>query len=349
MTLKSLIPPLLGLTQVLSFQLIAKELNLLMWEDTLSEHVVQQWQVQSGNTLHITHFDSNDDRDTLLTANNNLPFDILILDNVSSKIYGQLGGLVDVSQISNRSHNRERWNNACGDYGQPYFWGVIGIVYRSDKVQQPPKKWRDFINPPTELSGHIGLLNDTTDSFLPFFASRGISSETENSHALKQVYSTMLSFNHHVLTYQYPLSFIGSNKNADKLYMAVGYSGDEHLLNRTQNIEHWKFVLPEERPSLWLDCLTINQHSDNKEIAKQFLNYLSDPIIAAKNATEIKAATTNVSALKLVPAWYLNGASLLPEEKHISQGQIDSPLSSENISLRAKILSQLLNDHETQH
>jgi len=349
MTLKSLMPLLIGLTYTSSFQIAAKELNLLMWEGTLSERVVQQWQALSGVTLHITHFDNSDSRDTLLTGNKGLPFDILILDNVAANIYGQLDELVDVSKLSNRSNNHKRWNDACGDYGQPYFWGSVGIVYRSDKIPHPPKKWRDFINPPAELSGHISLLNDSTDSFLPFLVSRGISPETDSAHALKQSYSAMINFNHHVLTYQYPPSFVKHNLNAEQLYMGVAYSGDEHLLNRIQNVDYWQFTLPEDRPQIWLDCLAISQHSDKKQLAKQFLNHLSDPKISAINATDIKAATTNVSALKLLPAWYLNDASLVADGRNILQGQLDSALSAENIRLRAKILSQLLNDHETQY
>ncbi|MBA5764508.1 extracellular solute-binding protein [Vibrio sp. 404] len=320
-----------------------------MWEDTLSDRVIQQWQAQTGTTIHITYFDNSDDRDTLLTVNKDLPFDILILDNVAANIYGKLGELVDVSDLHNRQNNHQRWNRACGDHGQPYFWGSVGIVYRSDKIPHPPKKWRDFISPPGELSGHISLLNDSTDSFLPFLISRGISAETDNAHALKQSYSEMLNFNHHVLTYQYPLSFVKWNPNADQLYMGVAYSGDEHLLNRIQNVDYWRFTLPEDRPQIWLDCIAVSQHSNKKSLSKQFLNYLSDPKISAINATDVKAATTNVSALKLLPAWYLNDASLAADNENIPQGQIDSALSAENIRLRAKILSQLLNDHETQH
>lgn len=346
MTLKSLVPLLIGLT---STQITATELNLLIRDDTLSERVIQQWQAQTGTTLHITHFENNDDRNTLLTVNKDLPFDIFVLDDVAANIYGRIGELVDVSDLYNRQNNHQRWNDACGDHGQPYSWGIVGIVYRSDKVSHPPKRWRDFINPPAELSGHLSLPNDSTDSFLPFLNSRGISPYTDNAQALKQSFSTMSDFNHHVLTYQYPPSFVKHDQNAELLYMGVAYSGDEHLLNRIQNTNHWKFIFPEGRPQIRLDCIAVSQHSNKKALSKQFLNYLSDPKISAINAIDIKTATTNVSALKLMPAWYLNDASLAAEKENILQGQIDSALSAENIRLRAKILSQLLNDHETQH
>jgi spermidine/putrescine transport system substrate-binding protein len=84
-------------------------------------------------------------------------------------------------------------------------------------------------------------------------------------------------------------------------------------------------------------------------MAKAFLNYISDPEIAAKNAIDIKAATPNLSALKQVPDWYKNDASLFPSSERIKNSIIDSELSAENISLRTKIINHIVKNHEAQY
>lgn len=349
MTIRTLFYYSLLLMPTVSFSLSAKQLNLLMWEDSLSTRVINQWQKETGIAINITHFDSNDDRDILLSGNQNLPFDILVLDNISTNVFAELGKLAQISKIKNRKHHDTFWLETCGEFGMPYFWGSVGVVYRIDKVKSPPKTWAEFIRPPPELSGHIGLLNDTTDSFLPFLLSRGISPNTDNAVALKQTYQAMRRFNRHVLTYQYPLTFINQASNAQQLYLAMAYSGDQHLLNQQHGKDIWRFTTLSQQPQLWVDCLTINKKSAKQAIAKQFISYVSSPNMSATNATEIKAATTNRSARKLLPGWYLNDALLSAETENILVSQMEQVLSAENISLRAKILSQLLIDHETQY
>ncbi|WP_232055052.1 spermidine/putrescine ABC transporter substrate-binding protein [Vibrio taketomensis] len=348
MTLKPLPVFSIVLAFLYSNSVVAKQLNLLMWQDTLSEQVIDLWHQQTNITLNITYFDNDDDRDSLLTNNRHQHFDVLILDNIATNVFGNLEKLTDLSQLTNRQHHNEVWNQMCGDYGQPYFWGTLGVVYRQDKVPSPPETWQQFINPVPELSGHIGMLNDTTDSFVPFLLSQKHDLYTADSNALKNSYAAMQQFSRHILTYEYPLSYITHHKQ-DELHMALAYSGDEHQLNKVQNTHHWQFIQPLEQPLIWLDCWAISKNSAKKIQAKQLLNFLADPKIAAINATDIKAATTNVSALKLMPDWYLNNALWQQEEKILTEGKIDSALSAENIRLRAKILTQLLNIHEAQY
>lgn len=325
------------------------QLNLFMWEDTMSPAVIKQWQQSTLNSLQFTHFDNDDERNVLMSRSEQLPFDIIVLDNISAQLYGQLGQLENLSQLSNREHQDPRWQQACGDYAVPYFWGYLGIVYRKDKVKNPPTTWHEFINPPAELSGHIGMLNDTVETFLPLLSSLNVAPNTANAQVLQQSFAQMITFSESVLTYEYVLSFIRGNPKADELYMALAYSGDEHSLNRYQEDAEWAFILPNGSPYIWVDCIAVNQASPNKALAMTFLEYLSDPIIAATNAIDVKAATPNRSALKRLPQWYLNDASLAPQETLIAQGQIDIPLSAENISLRTKIINRILKHHETQH
>ncbi len=72
------------------------------------------------------------------------------------------------------------------------------------------------------------------------------------------------------------------------------------------------------------------------------------PEVAAINAKDIKAATPNLSALNLMPDSYRNDASLFPDPALLEQGIIDSELLPAHISLRAKIINSILEQHEAQ-
>tara|TARA_Y100001956_G_C4127126_1_gene190835 strand:+ start:1922 stop:2965 length:1044 start_codon:yes stop_codon:yes gene_type:complete len=324
-------------------------LNIYLWEDTLSPKVIEQWQEKQGSPVLLSHFDNDDERSLLMMKSIQLPFDIVLLDNVSANIYGQLGSFERLTDLPNRKHNANKWNQACGDYAIPYFWGTVGIAYRKDLIKQPPMTWHEFVEPNEALNGRIGMINDTVESFLPLFYSLGISPTTDDRNEIQQAYPALQAFSQRVLTFEYLLSYFRSHGKSDQLQIALAYSGDHHSLNRLFEQDIWDFVVPEGETYVWLDCLAVNSHSNNKELAKAFLNYLSDPTVAAMNATDIKAATPNLSALKLMPAWYRNDASLFPSPERMENSYIDSILSAENISLRTKIINRIVKNHEAQY
>ncbi|WP_114786932.1 polyamine ABC transporter substrate-binding protein [Vibrio tetraodonis] len=325
-------------------------INIYMWEDTISPYVVEDWESSTGMPLKATHFDNDDERNLLMMKSLQLPFDVVILDNVSAQIYGRFGAFKDLSTLKNRHHNGNKWLQACGDYAVPYFWGTVGIAYRKDLVPTPPSTWSEFTSPPKELEGRIGMINDTIESFLPTFYSLGLAPDEGTPSAIKAAYPQLQSFNEKILTYEYILSYVrGTENHNDKLAMALAYSGDQYSLNRYFVGNKWAFTIPDGEIFIWLDCLAINNRSTNPEGAKAFLEYLMDPEVAAKNAIFIKASTPNLTALKQTPDWYKNDASLFPSQKRIDQGRVDVELSPENISLRTKILNRILKRHETQY
>ncbi|NOH81234.1 spermidine/putrescine ABC transporter substrate-binding protein [Vibrio sp. RE86] len=334
-----------------SSKLFAAEtpLKIYMWEDTLSPEIRANWESKTATPLLLSHFDNDDERSLLMMKSVQLPFDVVVLDNVSAKIYGRLGAFENLTHLDNRSHNDAKWNQACGDYAIPYFWGSVGVAYRKDIVHSPPETWTDFIHPPDELVGKIGMINDSTETFLPVFYSLGIPPTTENPADMQSAYSKVMSFSDTVLTYEYILSYIRSQSNPNQLQMSLAYSGDQYSLNRFFGNDLWDFTIPDGEMFLWVDCLAISTHSEQKGAAKAFLEYLMDPKIAAKNAIDIKAATPNASAIKLLPDWYLNDSSLFPSKERINNARIDSELSAENISLRTKIINQLLKRHEAKY
>lgn len=324
-------------------------LNVYLWEDTLSPQVVELWERNNNYQIQRSHFDNDDERSLLMMKSVQLPFDIVVLDNVSAQIYGRQGIFEDLSKLPNRKHNAAKWNQACGTHAVPYFWGSVGIAYRKDLIANPPKTWDEFVHPPAELEGRIGMINDSVETFLPLFYSLGIAPTTEDVSQIQSAYESLQRFSEKVLTFDYILSYIRSQKNYDKLQMALAYSGDQHSLNRFFTGDNWDFSVPDGELYIWVDCLAVSSHSENKRAALSFLNHLSDPENAAKNAIHIKAATPNLSALKLMPDWYLNDASLFPGEERVANAHIDSELSAQNISLRTKIINRILKRHEAQY
>ena len=48
-----------------------------------------------------------------------------------------------------------------------------------------------------------------------------------------------------------------------------------------------KYLMPSEGTNLWFDAMVIPRHSENPQLAEQFINFMTRPEIAAMNAAYI--------------------------------------------------------------
>lgn len=344
--MKGRIISLMAMTAMFSSPTISSELNIYLWEDTLSPRVIQAWNKTHDTKINTYHFDNDDERSLLLLDGATLPFDIIVLDNVSAQLFSSQSLFEDLTHLKGRENNDTRWIKACGTQAVPYFWGYVGIAYRKSKVSPPPSRWKDLIDIDDNLKGHVGLLDDSVETLLPALYSMNKSPLTASVSELKAAYNKLKKSVPDVLTFEYALSYIRSHADNNDLYMALSYSGDQFSLNRFFDDDDWNFALPEGRPYLWVDCLAINSHSTNKKQAQLFLEYLMKPEIAAMNALDIKGATPNQQAVKLLPDSYIQDQAIFLPDNMLSQSIVDSELSASNLSLRAKIINSVIEQHE---
>ena len=343
-------PFLFSLAAMLPTALNAAEpLQLYVWEDTLGSGVQKKWESDNNQSLLLHYFDNDDERNKLMLNSDSLPFDVVVFDNVSANIYGKQGALVDLSELPNRQHISPRWLEACGDHAVPYFWGVLGLVYRESKLAVPPSSWRELIYPSSDVKGHISLIEDTIETLLPVMYVLGYPTHSDDTKSLREAHQVLLNLQPDILTYEYPISYVKSHDNADSLFLSMAYSGDQFSLNQSLEQEDWQFVIPSEGTHIWVDCIAINSASMQQENAKKLLNDLMNPAIAAQNALEVMAATPNLSALALLPESYTQDSTLFPSQEIISKSVIDRRLTPNNINLRAKIINNVVKSHEAQY
>ncbi|WP_165310426.1 polyamine ABC transporter substrate-binding protein [Vibrio ziniensis] len=330
----------------LSSHVIASELNIYLWEDTISPRIIDAWNQTHDIKLNFYHFDNDDERSLLMLSSEQIPFDVVILDNVSAQIFSHQETFENLSTFTPNQHNGAMWQQACGTHSVPYFWGYVGIAYRKSKVTKPPTKWRELVDIDETMKGHVGLIQDSVETFLPALYSLNFSPLTASVEELKQAYQKLETATPDVLTYEYALSYVRSHSNSDNLYMSLSYSGDQFSLNRYFDNDDWAFALPEGEPYIWVDCLAVNHYSPNKQQAKLFLEFLMQPEIAAINAQDIKAATPNASAMVFMPDSYIKDKTIFLSDDLLTHSIIDSQLSSSNLSQRAKIINSLIKQHE---
>ena len=317
----------------------ADELVLLNWDEYLADEVVTAFQHETGHTIRSVIYDSDEQRDEILSSSSGNEFDLVVIDSMAAQLFGNNHLLEKIvrQKIPSLDHIDPRWRESCGRYGVPYFWGTSGIVYRSDKLQQKPDSWADLLVPTDALKGHVGMHLDFYDTLVPPLKMAGASINTENTQQLKAAYELLLKQKPHVLTYQYAISFMQEAHNKDQLHMAFAYSGDQYALNGDDEDGPWHYVIPKEGTAIWIDCLSVVATTTKKMAAFQFIEFINRPNIAALNANEVGSATVNMAALKLLHKEILEDTSLYPAQKTIENSEYYRLLSDANLRQRNRI------------
>jgi spermidine/putrescine transport system substrate-binding protein len=330
----------------------AQTLTILTWDAYFSSALLTAWEARTGATVKQILFDKEEVRNSMLGNVREGSLDLVLIDQVSASLFGERGLLLPVSHytgVANLQNLDSRWVQTCGDYASPYFWGSMGLVYRSDKVTTPPASWQALLDPEPSLAGHIGMLDSYIDTLAPSLLVRGESINTGDEALLSTVYDELRALIPGVLTFEYALSFVGTDPRGDDLYMALGYSGDHLELNRLANTDTWKYIVPGEGTALWIDCMAVLEGSANKALALDFLNFLNAPDVAAENSLTLGIASPNQAAIALQPEAFRNDPLVYPDEESFGQFQeYDKDITLSNMMVRNRITSALVNLHEAQ-
>jgi len=333
-------PVWIGLWLLLfSFSAQASKLLLLNWEDYLAQEVVVAFKKEFGHDIQSVIYDSDEQRDEILLSSAGKGFDLVVIDSLSLQLLGP-GLLVAINEknVSSLKQTAARWREGCGGYGTPYFWGTLGIVYRSDILPARPDSWADLLMPNDALKGHIGMLLDYSDTLTPALRMQGASVNTGDISELKGAYELLLKQKPFVLTNRYAISFQQEAKDKDQLHMALAYSGDEYGLNGEGNQGPWQYVVPKEGTSMWIDCLSVTASSPNKKAALEFINFINRAEIAALNANELGSTTVNVAAEKILNDKTPMAIELYPSPKTLSISEPYQPISDANLRQRNRII-----------
>jgi spermidine/putrescine transport system substrate-binding protein len=326
----------------------AETLNLLIWEKYISPKILERWTAETGIGVREIFFDNGDDRDRIL-ADPNSDVDLAILNENVTSLYSRNGKLMEVSDqtVPSAKNSIPRWRERCAGYALPYFWGTLGIVYRSDKVTVPPTSWDDLLKPNKELYGHIAMQTGYDDLLTPALIMTGSTVSAENASELKKAFEVLKAQAPAVKTYDYVITSAQNATYGKDIHMALAYSGDQFVLSDTTSLP-WKYVLPKEGSVLWVDCLAANANSKRRDSAMRFLNFINQPDVAAENSIYLSLPTTNAAAIPLLPEKMRNDPQIFPPEDVVEASQFYLEYPAAVVQLRKRIVSTVTGIHDAQ-
>ncbi len=328
----------------------SQTLNLLIWETYISPRVIERWKALTHTDINQVYFDSGDKRDSML-SNPGSMIDLAIIENARIDPLGERGLLtaLHTQSLPNLAFIAPRWRDACGPYGAAYFWGTDGILYRSDKVAVAPTSWPELLQPATGLRQHVAMLKDDDDLLAAPLSFLKRPTDTDDTGDLRRAFAVLEAQAPSVLTYDYIMTAQQQPAFAGKIYMALGYTGDQVALNRdAAAMNAWHFATPHEGSVIWVDCLAVVDKSRHRDLALKFIDFVNAPENAAEDALYLKLPTPNEAALRLLPDAMRTDPEIYPAADIMARSRLRRRVPATTLQLRRRIVSALVSSNDTQ-
>ncbi|MGY8870773.1 MAG: polyamine ABC transporter substrate-binding protein [Pseudomonadales bacterium] len=315
------------------------ELKVYIWEDYISQELLDKWEEKTGHKVNLVFYDSDESRDEVLGSGNGKGFDLAVFDSISAQLFGKNNKLLALSpgNVPSLIDTDPHWKESCGNFGLPYLWGSLGIIYNKEKVIPAPTSWRHLLYPEQKYQGHVVMVEDAIDTLVAPLLLEGKSINTEDKSELQAAFTHLKNQAPSLLGYGYALTY--EKQNEGQMYMALGYSGDQLSLNEMSQSEAWGFVYPKEGTAIWMDCFSVMKWSSKKELALEFIEFINQPSNAALNSEWLGLATPNKRALKQLPEDVLSDTNIYPTKEIINNSHSYRIISDANMTQRHRIIN----------
>ncbi len=324
----------------------AQSLTLFNWEEYMDPALLEAFREETGITVREVYYQTDElKNETLLNTNGGQGFDLIIGSGFSFRAYVQQGWLapVDRDKVRHLGEIDPRWQReypTVSKHAIPYFWGTVGIAYRTDKVSRPVTSWMDLFRPDETLKGRIVMIRDGLDTISLALKALGFSLATDDPAAITDAETLLREQRPYVLEYGYIDLTADSSLITGEAWMAMAYNGDALALQDKD--ERIAFAVPAEGTNLWIDYIAVLKSSASKDHAFRFIDFINRPRNAARLAEHVYYATPNRAAEKLLPAEYLGNPSIYPPNEVLDKSETYSTIGPLQLRARNRAFARIV-------
>ena len=250
---------------------------------------------RTGIRVNYTTFDSNESLYSKLVGGG-ADYDVIIPSDymVSRLIHENMLAELDFSNIPNFRYIDESFRDPDydpeGRYSVPYTWGVVGLFYNTDYIEEEITSWSSLWD--DRYAGKILMFDNPRDSFAIAQLLLGQSlNTTEESDWLE---AAALLKQQKPMVQAYVMDRIFDKMESGEAWIAPYYSGDAAIL--VDNSDNIRFVVPREGTNYFVDAMCIPATSGHKAEAEAYINFLCDPEIAGANMDYVGYSTPETAA-----------------------------------------------------
>ena len=254
------------------------ELNLYNWTDYISPELLDRFESETGITVNLDNFDSNETMLAKLQAGG-ANYDVIVPSDYMVAQMIELGLLqeVDPASFPNGQYIKPEFMDVYFDpgrkYSAPYMYGTTGIAYDPTKTGVEVTSWADFFDADSPAAGKIGTLNDQVEVIHAALRAVGSQPCSTNRDDYVKVEELLAGWKPGVAVINSD-GVIGRMASGEQI-MHMMWNG---AFTRAQaDNPNLQYVYPAEGITLWSDNFAVPVGAQNVDNAKIFINWMMDP------------------------------------------------------------------------
>lgn len=172
----------------------------------------------------------------------------------------------------------------------PYQAGMTGLVYNSQLYPQGIQSVNDLWAP--ELAGKVSLLSEQDDTLALIMLQQGVDIEgdwgDDEFFAALEVVEQQLASGQ---VYTVKGNSYTQDLQSESVWAGMAWSGDVTMINDEAGEEIWKFVVPDEGASLFIDSFCMPGSLEAFDQVHTLVDYYYEPEVAAEVAAYVQYVT----------------------------------------------------------
>ena len=296
-------------------------INVYNWGDYIDTDVIKEFEDEFGIKVNYSMYETNEDMYIKLKQGGS-SYDVVIPSDymIEKMIREDMLLKLNIDNIPNIVKVNEDLlspdYDPTNEYSVPYMWGTVGILYNTTMVETPLDSWDILWD--EKYDDQIIMLNSQRDSLAVALKRLGYSMNTRDVGELEEARDELIL--QKPLVYAYLGDQVKDTMIAGEAALAVVYSGDAvYMIRENPDLA---YAFPKEGTNLWFDSMVIPSSAKNKEGAEAFINFMTRPEIAARNADYIGYSSPIPEAIEMLPNDLKNSKVAYPDSEQIANMEV---------------------------
>lgn len=253
------------------------EVNFYTWADYTSPELIERFEAETGITVNIDTFASNEDLLAKMMAGAT-GYDIIVPGDylVEILIKEDLLLRVEPNQLANFKNVEPRWVDVYWDPGRhysiPWMWGTTSFNVNTDVFDGDIHTLAVLFDPPDVLKGRINMFQDSVEVINMALRYLGFPRCNSNPDEMRQVQELLLRQKEWVRSYSMdPKELIVSGE------VDATMNWDGYAIRTRAEKPSVAFAHPREGYTGWMDNLAVPRGAENIENAMIFMDFMMVP------------------------------------------------------------------------
>ena len=280
-------------------------INVYNWGEYISDgsdgsvDVNREFTKKTGIKVNYTTFSNNEELYAKLLGGG-VDYDVIVPSDYMISKLAQEGMLaeLDFSNIPNYKLLDESFRVGVeydpeNKYSVPYLWGMVGILYNTEMVDEPVESWKILWD--EKYKKQIFMFDNPRDAFGVAQKLLGYSFNTTDEDEWRAAMEKLKEQKPLVQAYAMDqiLDKMGNNEAA----LAPYYSGDSLTLR--EDNENIRFAVPKEGTNIFVDAFCVPKTSRKRAEAEAYINYMCSTEAAYANAEYVGYSSPHTEAAKM--------------------------------------------------